>query len=152
MQAIPAVLAVGGAALSAGGSIIGSNSQAKELRSQADQLDGQASNDRASSQRKAIDERRQAKLVNSRALAVSAASGASTDDPTVVNLMAGISGEGEYRALSALYDGETSAQSKEAQAESDRRQAKAVKTAGALKAAGSIISAGSSLFDRYGGK
>lgn len=150
-QAIPLALSVAGPLLSAGGSIIGANSQANELRLQANQLDEQAGTDRASSQRRAIEERRQARLAQSRALAVAAASGGA-DDPSVVNAIAGIEGEGEYRALSALYEGETEARSKEAQAAANRRGAKDVKTAGALKAATSIIGMGSSLYDRYGGK
>lgn len=151
-QAIPLALTVVGAGLSAGGSIIGANSQANELRMQATQLDAQAKDDRASSQRRGSEERRQAKLAGSRALALAAASGGGADDPSVVNLIAGIEGEGEYRALSALYEGETEARSKEEQAAANRRGAKSAKTAGALKAASSIIGAGSSLYDRYGGK
>lgn len=149
-QAIPIALAVAGPALSAGGSIIGANSDAKELRSQADQLDTQAGLDRATSQRQAIEEQRQARLTSSRALAVAAASGGGADDPSVVNAIAGIGGEGEYRALTRLYDGEQVALGKEAQADANRRGAKATKKAGMLKAASTIISAGSSLMGKYG--
>src|SRR5690348_3482928 len=108
-QAIPIGLAVAGTALRAGGSIIKSNSEAKDLRRQADQLDAQAGLERASSQRAAMEEQRQSRLASSRTLALAAASGGAADDPTVANLMAGISGEGEYRALSALYEGDQKA-------------------------------------------
>lgn len=150
-QAIPAILAVGGAGLKAAGSIIGANAQAKDLRFQADQLDAQAGMERASSQRQAIDERRQATLAESRGLALAAASGGGADDPTVVNAIAGIHGEGEYRALTAMYNGEERARSDEAQAAAKRSGAKSVKTAGVLDAMGTILSAGTSLYDRYGG-
>lgn len=143
-------LAIGGKLLDAGGTIIGANSEAKELRRQANQLDEQAGLDRASSQRQAIEERRGARLANSRTLALAAASGGGADDPTIVNRMADIDAEGEYRALTALYEGEETARGKEAQAKANRRAAKATKTAGYLKAAGSILGAGSSLYDRYG--
>lgn len=149
-QAIPVALAVGGAALSAGGSIIGAKAEAREMRREAAQLEAQAGLERASSQRQAIDERRQARLAASRGLAVAAASGASADDPTVVNILADIEGEGEYRALSALYSGEESARGMEADAKARRRGAKATKTAGYLNAAGSILSAGSTLYGKYG--
>lgn len=149
-QAIPIGLLVAGAALSAGGSIIGANSEAKEMRLQADQLDAQAGLERATSQRKAMEERRQGRLASSRTLALAAASGGGADDPSVVNTMADIAGEGEYRALTALYEGDESASSMEAEAAAKRRGAKSVKTAGAIKAAGSIISAGSTLYNRYG--
>jgi len=131
---------------------MGANAEAKDLRSQARQLDALAMSDRASSQRRSIEERRGARLAQSRAVALAGASGAGTDDPSVVNLVADLEGEGEYRALTALYEGETEARAKEAQATANRKAAKATKTAGLMKAAGSVLSSGSSLFDRYGGK
>lgn len=60
----------------------------------------------AISHRRAAEERRQADLVASRALAVVAASGGGVTDPTVVRLIAGARGEGVYRANVALYEGE----------------------------------------------
>ncbi len=148
-SAIPVALMAAGSLLSAGGSNIGANSEAKELRSQAAQLDAQAGLERASSQRAAIDEKRQARLLASRGLAVAAASGGGADDPSVVNALAGIEGEGEYRALTALYNGDQTASGMEADAAAKRRGAKSVKTAGWMKAGGSILSAGSSIADRY---
>ena len=148
-HAIPLALLAAGTAISAGGSIIGANSDAKELRSQAAQLDAQAGLERASSQRAAIDEKRQARLVTSRGLAIAAASGGGADDPSVVNALAGISGEGEYRAMTALYNGDQTAAGMEADAAAKRRGAKSVKTAGWLKAGGSILSGSSSMYDRY---
>jgi hypothetical protein len=149
-QALPIILAVGGSALSAGGTILGAHSEAGALKGEANQLDEQAGRTRASSQRQAIDERRQAGLVASRALSLAAASGGGADDPTVVNLIANTQGEGEYRALTALYNGNEEALGMEAQARSKRKEAKNVKTASYLKAAGSIISGGSTLADKYG--
>lgn len=149
-QAIPLAIAFAGSALSAGGSIIGSNSEAANMRSQADQLDVQAGTERASSQRQAIEERRQAKLVNSRVQALAAAGGGGADDPSIVNNMAGIEGQGVYRSAVALYQGNEAAIGDENQATALRSGAKAVKTAGLLKAGGTILSAGSSLFGRYG--
>lgn len=60
----------------------------------------------AASQRQALEERRQADLVASRALAVAAASGAGVSDPTVVDIISRTKGEGHYRAAVALYEGE----------------------------------------------
>lgn len=143
---------VAGTALSAGGSILGANAEARALREQAAQLDAEAMTDRASSQRRMIEEKRQGRLAQSRAVAVAAASGGGADDPSIVNAVADLEGDSEYRALSALYEGETAARSKEAQAAANRRGAKAVKTAGVIKAVGSVLSTGSSMFDRYGKK
>jgi hypothetical protein len=149
-QAIPALLMGAGTLLTVGGTIAGANERAGSLRAEAAQLDAQAMTDRASSQRKAIEERRQARLASSRALALAAASGGGASDPTVTKLIAGLEGEGEYRALSALYEGEESARGKEAQAAANRKGAKSAKTAGTLNAVGTILSAGASLYDRYG--
>ena len=151
-QAIPIGLAVAGTALSAGGTILGANAEARELRKEAAQLDIRAGLERASSHRQAIDERRQARLAASRGLAVAAASGGGADDPTVVNELAKIEGEGEFRALSALYSGEESARGTESEADAKRRAAKSTKKAGLIGAAGSVLSAGSSLYGRYGSK
>jgi hypothetical protein len=149
-QAIPLVLAVAGTALSAGGTIIGTQAEGRELNLQAGQLDAAAGRERASSQRSAMEERRQARLANSRALALAAASGGGADDPSVVNAMAGIEGEGEYRALTSLYNGEEAALGMEADAAARRRGAKSVKAAGLIKAGGTILNAGASLYGKYG--
>lgn len=128
--------------------MIGAKGEAKELRKQADQLDIKAGQERASAQRLAIEQRRQAELLSSRALAVAAASGAGVDDPTVLNIMANIAGEGEYRALTALYEGEEEARGLELNADARRREAKNTKKAAKFSALGTIIGAGS---DAYGG-
>ena len=143
---------VAATAATAAGSILGAGSESKALRGEAAQLDYNAGQRRASSQRQAIDERRDADLAGSRALALAAASGGGADDPTVVNLVSGIHGEGEFRALTALYDGNTDAAQMEREADARRKEAKIAKRTGYLKAAGSILSSGSTLYDRFGGK
>lgn len=145
-------LMIAGKGVEVAGTILGARSEAKALKSEARQLDAKAGLERASSQREALEERRQGRLAQSRTLALAAASGGGASDPTVVNLMADLAGEGEYRALTALYNGEEEARGLEAQATARRKEAKAVKTAGYLKAAGTILNAGSSMADRYGGK
>lgn len=140
---------VAGAALKAGGTIFSSNAQAKGLKKEALQLDRQAGLERATSQRDAMEQQRQARLLESRALAVAAAGGGGADDPTVVNTIANIAGEGEYRALTALYNGEEQALGLEAEATARRKEAKNVKTAGMISAASSLFSSASSLSDRY---
>lgn len=149
-HAIPLALMAAGTAVSGAGTILGANSQSKELRSEATQLDEQAGRTRASSQREAIEQRRQAKLVASRALTLAAASGGGADDPTIVNLIANTEGEGAYRAYTALYNGNEEALGLERQAQAKRKEAKTVKKVAWLKTAGSVISSGSTLADRYG--
>jgi hypothetical protein len=73
---------------------------------QAQQLEQNAGQAVAASQRVAEEERRKAQLVASRALAVAAASGGGASDVSVQNIIAEIQGEGTYRAMTALYEGE----------------------------------------------
>ena len=111
----------------------------------------------AISQRQAAEERRQATLVASRALAVSASSGAGVSDPTMVRIIANARGEGAYRANVALYEGEAKARALrldavagrvsgwEAQAEGAARDMGA-----ALAGAGATAKSASSLYAKYG--
>jgi hypothetical protein len=99
-----------------------------------------AGRSRASGQRRAADERRQARLVES-ALQARAAGGGL--DPTAVNLAANIAGEGEYRALTALYEGDAGAMDLERQADATRRTAQARASAINLKMATTALGASS---------
>lgn len=148
-QAIPFALMAASAGISAAGSIVGSKAESKALKAEADQLDAQAGRERATSQRAAMEQRRQSRLLASRAIAVGAATGGALD-PTVLNIISRLEGEGEYRALSALYEGEEEAIGLENQAAARRREAKNVKKGGLLKAAGTIIGAGSDIVTRAG--
>jgi hypothetical protein len=143
-------LAIGGKVAGGFGSILGGFAKAKSLKGEAQQYEQNAGLERATSQREAMEERRQARLLNSRALAVAAASGGGVDDPTVVNLMANIEGEGEYRALTALFNGEASARGLENQARAKRVSARNAKIGGVIEGVSSMLSAGSSLKERYG--
>lgn len=149
-QALPIALAVAGPLISGVGGIIGANENAKQLSYQADQLDRNAGNTRASSQRSSIDQRHKTDLASSRALALAAASGGGASDPTVVNNIAAIDGEGEFRALSALYDGDQEALGMEDKGKALRAEASNGKKAAWFNAAGSILKAGSTLYDKYG--
>jgi hypothetical protein len=138
-----------GAGLSAAGAVAGGNAQRASADFAGAQLDQQAGQARASSQRAAIEQRRQAQIANSRLQSLAGGSGL---DPTVVHLAADIAGEGEYRALTALYEGEDSARSMEMKAQAARYEGKMAQKAGYLKAATSIISGTSqSMLDKYGG-
>ena len=76
------------------------------LEHEAAQARQQAGQERATSQRAAFEKRRKTRLLESRALALAAASGAGAGDPTVENLLGDIGAEGEFRALSELFVGE----------------------------------------------
>ncbi len=87
------------------------------LEHQAEQARQIAGQERAASQRASYEQRRQARLLSSKALARAAASGAGAGDPTVENILGDIGAEGEFRALAELFMGEDRARNLEMQAD-----------------------------------
>jgi hypothetical protein len=123
-------------------------SEGAALDQHARMLQQQAGQERASAQRDAIEQRRQAKLVNS---AVMARAGGGAGDVSVVDLMAGNAAEGEYRALLSLYHGEDRAKGLEFSAESKRLEAKDQRRAATLGAMTSVLSGAHDWHAKYGG-
>ena len=138
--------------------------QALELRAaagrrQAEALEQEAGQERARSQRDAIDERRQGILVASRARALSAASGASLDP----NILGDIDLEAEVRTFERLAEGEEAGRGLEyrgalarAGAAGDvyaggvaKAMGRAAEQRGYLHAGGTLLSGASSIYDRY---
>ncbi|RWL14888.1 MAG: hypothetical protein EOR57_31575 [Mesorhizobium sp.] len=74
---------------------------------EAQQLEMKAKEETAAAQREALDKRREGAIINSRAQALAAASGAGagTDAPTIVKLMGKTAGEAEYNAGTSMYGG-----------------------------------------------
>jgi len=142
-------LAAAGTAVGVAGQVSASQDAAENARLAALQAEQDANNSAAAGQRQAIDERRQAARLQSRALAVAAASGASATDPTVVTDLGQLKGEGEYRALSRLYSGDAEAENLRQQASAIRSTGKARRTAGLIGAASSVLSGATSIYDRY---
>jgi hypothetical protein len=92
---------------------------------QAKAMEQQAGQERAASQRGAIEQRRQGRYVRSTAIAQAAASGAGVSDPTVTDIIGDIDQESEYRALTSLYEGEQAGRNLEYQAELTRTSGQA---------------------------
>lgn len=145
-----AALSVIGALVSAAGSIVGGIAANNQAKAQAQAMTVRAGEERAASQREAIDRSREAKLVMSRQQAVAAASGGGAADPTVVNLMAGVAARGDYNSATALYEGETKGRGLEYQATLTRMQGRQAMFAGFINGASSILS-GFSNFQSYAG-
>jgi len=159
-----AMLALIGTAMSVVGAIKQGNvakaqgqqvGQAKDY--QAAQFDEQAGQAQAVAQRNALEQRRRAKLVASRALAVAAASGGSASDPTVAKLIADIDGEGAHRAALELYQGEDQARklrmagdAARYEGEVARRGGQTAQTAYQLQGLAQGLKVGSSLYQKYG--
>lgn len=152
-----AVLAAALPYIAAATTVVGAAYQVKQGQdqkfaadSQALQMDAQAKAEQASGQRAYLDQQRQTRFVSSRAQALAAASGAGVSDPTISNLISNISGEGEYRALSSLYQGNVTAQGLQYGADATRREGSAAQTAGYLKGASTILSGATSMYEKYG--
>jgi hypothetical protein len=126
----------------------GGKSRDNSARYEAAQLEQRAGQLRAASQRSARDERRRAALLSS---ALQARAGGGASDPTIVKLAADIAGEGEYRAMSALYHGEDQAVGDEMSAASRRYAGADAARAGRIGASASILEGGYSMYKKYGG-
>lgn len=125
----------------------------------ARQLEQNAGQERAASQHKAEQERKQARLVQSRARAVGAASGA-VKGTDIEDILAGLAGEGEYNAQSALYEGEEAARGMEAQANAERYsgkvgkamasyQARAARRGSYISSVGNALEGSASMYEKY---
>ena len=127
---------------------------------QAAQLRQNAGQAQAAAQRDALSVYQQSKLIASRALAVAAASGGGASDPTVINIMAGIAGEGAYRSALALYSGDEKARGMKTHADATIYDSKLEQRASERSAFGKLvggaaagmkgIARGQSLFEKYG--
>jgi hypothetical protein len=123
--------------------------QAKQAEQAAElegvQLERRAMAERAMSQRAALEERRQARLAQS-ALQARAGGGG----PDIDRLDADIEADGEYRALSALFSGDTAANSSTFAAQTRRAAGRDAASASRLGQAASLLSLGSKMYDSYG--
>lgn len=164
-----------GLALQVGGAINARNTAIQAARArkaaaefEAKQLEQNAGQAIAAAQRQAFETERTGKYVQSRALALAAASGGGASDPTVMNTIAGLASETAYRKSLDLYQGEERARQL-------RLSAQATRMTGDIGAAASLaqgraaeiqagsniasdlargyrpaIDSGSSMYDRYG--
>ena len=145
-------LSIAGTVLSSFGHLFGGAEEKKSSDAEAEQIRKRAAARRAEGNRGAIEERRQAQHKLSRAQAVAAASGASLADPTFVNLAGDIEAEGEYRALSRLYEASEESEGLEAAAQARKREGRAARLAGGIGAVSTILTGAETLKTKYGGK
>lgn len=125
---------------------------------QADYLAGQSL---AASQREALEQRRTAALLASKALAQAAGSGAGASDPTVVDIISNIYAEGAYRSALAMYEGEEQARSYKTAAAARRiggqsaasariAEGESIAKASNLSMFSTLLRGGTSLMEKYG--
>lgn len=100
----------------------------------------------AAAQRSAAEERRVARIKESRAVAVAAHGGGSVDDPTVIDIIGDIGAEGEYRALTHMYEGNQRAREHRIEAALKRYEGAMAKRGGQIALQQSKYSAHQSKF------
>lgn len=135
-----------GGAVSAMGQIAQGREADRAAQFEAEQLEKNAKAARATASREAKEEHRQKRLAMSRARAIGAASGSDRD----FDLEGDIEAEGQYRALSAIFEGEEAAKGRITQAKARRYDGKVAKRAGFMSAGGSLLGTGASLLEKYG--
>lgn len=96
----------------------------------------------------AASERKNKERIRSTAIAHAAASGAGVDDPTVVNVIADLNTEGEYRALARMWTGQDEAQGIRFRAEAARREGDAALNSAYINFAKTVLSTAT---DKSGG-
>ncbi len=154
MAAALPYISAGSTLLSAYSSNKAGKAQQKAYKYAATVATQQAQEERAAAQRTMLEARRQGMIAASRAQAVAAASGGGALDPTVVNIISGLEGAGEYVGLAAMYEGESRAQALLHEAAVNRATGKAAKKKGSITALGTILGGAdtfASLFKGFGG-
>ena len=142
-------LQIAGTLFSAAGQLSQGRAAQQAANLRARQLDREAIAAEAASQREAIEERRQARLLQSRARAVAAAGGGTTTDVGVTDILSRIEREGEFNALSALFAGSEKAAGFRAGAATERYQGKLARQQSRIQALNTFIS-GASKFSGFG--
>lgn len=132
---------------------------------EANTLEVQAGQQIAAAQRDMLDVQRVGRLAQSRALALSAASGGGASAPTVSRLIGNLAKETSYNAARSLYAGEEKARLMRLQAEEKRKEGEFATTAGDLAGSaadargkgaelasfGTMIGSVGGLYGKYGG-
>lgn len=144
------ILSVVSTVATAAGSIMSGNAARGAANYEARQMEQNAGQERAVSQRRAIEQRKQGLLANSTVQARAAASGAGATDKTVLDIEADNAGAGEYGSLMELHSGEEKARGLEMGSAAKRYEGQTARQAGLFKAGSTLMSGGASLYDRYG--
>lgn len=141
-----------GTAFSAYGKVAGGYAQKGALNATANELQQEGGQSIASGIQGSIEERRRATYVASSARAKTAASGLTTTGTSAIDNAGAIRGEGEYRALTALYQGEDRANELDYRANQMRTEGSNAVTAGWMSGMSSVLSDGMtpSFYGKYG--
>ena len=128
--------------IAAAGTVVSAVGAKANANNVADQQYAQGQAAKATAQRVAYNQGRDATYVQSRAKAFAAASGGASTDPSVVTDVAQIGAQGGYQRLNALYSGDTSAAG-------DQLESSATRSDGSSRAISTVLSGASSLASKY---
>lgn len=145
---IGTALTVAGGLASAGGSIYGGIQQENFANAQAKAIKQKGDQEFAIAQRKAIQDRREKTAAIGRTMAIAAASGGGTGD-TVSDIMASTERQGEYNALTDLFNGTQARNDLYNEAALTKLQGKQAKIAGFINAGSTLLSTGGSIYSDY---
>lgn len=137
-------------ALQAGGKIQAGHMAQQSDNYAAEVLHQEAGASVASGIQGAINDTRQARYVASRAIATAAGTGGGGSDPTVNNIIANINSQGEYKALTSIYQGRDRASEISSRAAQLTYEGKASDTAGWMSGISSVLTGGQSFMSKYG--
>jgi hypothetical protein len=145
-----AAITLAGTAISAYGKVSSGYAQKGALDAGAAQLEQEAGQSVASGIQGAIQDRRRATYVASNARASIAGAGLTTTGTSAIATVGGIRGEGEYRALTSLYQGQDRANELDYRATGMRTEGRNAVKSGWISGMSSVLSGGSSFYDKYG--
>jgi hypothetical protein len=124
-------------------------SAANQMENNAEMAEYAAGQAKASAQRKSAEELRQNRRLQSRQIALAAASGASTSEKNIADLISDTAAEGNYASSVALYEGDlrsdallTDAMTLRNKAVATRYEGRQARRAGNIGAISSILSTG----------
>lgn len=141
----PALMA-GGTILSTAGQISAGDSANTVAQWEAEQIDDRAKAETAAGSREAAERAKEARLVQSRARAVGAASGGGVD----YDLIGDLEEEGAYRAGIAIWESEERAKGLRTQADARRVEGGLQRSAGRTRGAATLLGGANSLMEKYG--
>lgn len=139
-----------GTAISAYSKAYGGARQKEAADYSASLLSQEAGQSVASGIQGAIMERRKASYVASSARAKIAGSGLATTGTSAIATVGQIKGQGEYNALTQLYQGEDRSLELTSRAQTLRNEGSAEQKAGWLSGISTVLSGGTSFYDKYG--
>ena len=149
LSSAASVAGLAGTGLSAVGQLSNAAATASQEKEAAAEEGNQANQAAAAAERTEITRDRQTQLVLSRTQAEAASSGGGATDPTVLSLEGTTEQQGDYNALSSLYQGQAASRADQLQQQIDLFKAAQTETAAPIAAAGTVLSGVSSFANRF---